>query len=137
MSAILELTDIELQRILEEKEKYIASFNKTKVAEALNSINMEEIFKKSLPIENDISRFRHFESLIEELKSEGIKDTLDLIELIKVKLKIVLEYDKKMADRYAKRYEHVSIERAYEKLINARKGVFFSHVGLIRNMIKK
>lgn len=137
MSAILELTDIELQRILDEKERYIASLSPIEKSEPINSINMEEIFKKMLPKENDISRYKHYENLIEELESEGIKETNELIGLIKSKLEVVLKYDKKMANEYAKRYEHVPTQREYEKLTNARKGIFFSYVGLIRNMIKK
>lgn len=137
MSAILELTDIELERILEEKEKYIASFNKTEKAEALNSINMEEIFKKMLPLQNDISRMKNYDVLIRELESEGINTTKELIELIKSKLKEVLEYDREAAEKYAEKYTYVAKEIAYEKLTNARSGFYFSYYGLVRNMIKR
>lgn len=131
-SAVLEVIDLEFERILIDRGSYIDSIssneNKEIHDEQLNVDNIKLIAERLLPPENK-SGTENYERLLSELTLNNIRTTHQLIEVINSKLADVLKEDKKRVN--TKRKE-IAKGVAVTERDRIEVGVFYNHVGLIR-----
>lgn len=131
-SAVLEVIDLEFERILIDRGSYIDSIssneNKEIHDEQLNVDNIKLIAERMLPPENK-SGTENYERLLSELTLNNIRTTHQLIEVINSKLADILKEDKKRVN--TKRKE-IAKGVAVTDRDRIEAGVFYNHVGLIR-----
>lgn len=131
-SAVLEVIDLEFERILIDRGSYIDSIssneNKEIHDEQLNVDNIKLIAERMLPPENK-SGTENYERLLSELTLNNIRTTHQLIEVINSKLADILKEDKKRVN--TKRKE-IAKGVAVTDRDRIEVGVFYNHVGLIR-----
>lgn len=138
-SAILEVVDLEFERILDDREQYIASIEDENVTdltdEQLNVESLKLIANKYLPPEN-AKPDDDFDQLFAELYNNNIKTTSQLIRILEESLPDVLKEDKELVERkngeLAKGKSLTGVSNV-ERLL---RGVYFSHVGLIRVSVR-
>lgn len=136
-SAVLELVDLEFERILLGRDSYIASIDQgnEKSDETLNIENLKLIMKKYLPPKNESSK-EDYDYLLSELTENKITTTKSLIEIINSNLENVLKEDREIVSERKEDFSKsgLLIGGATEERLN--EGVFFNHTGLIRTMAK-
>jgi len=132
VSALLETVDLEFERVLGERERYIEKLEPEIHDETLNVDLLKEILDARLPIENQ-RRSEPYSELIQNLSKCGITKTSELISLIDEQLGAVLEYEKQFIKRVIEGEPLVSYEDK-ERII--KQSVFFAHVGLVRTMLE-
>ncbi len=129
VSALLETVDLEFERVLREREHYIEELEPTIQNETLNVDLLKEILDSHLPIENRAVE-EEYSELIQNLSKCGIEKSSELISLIKEKTKIALEKDAEVVRKVE------SGDIRYElKKERIKKGVFYTHAGLVRQML--
>ena len=138
-SAMLEVVDLEFERILIERENYVDSLNEKSDEdlakdELLNVDNLKFIARKYLPPENAKS-VEPFDGLLGELLKNGISKVEQLMKIIKVtephwRAAESERLRKVMSDSAQSWWETDKGEDNTEARI--KRGVFLSHVGLIR-----
>lgn len=137
LSAVLELTDLELERVLNQRESYIESIkNKITSSEKINVDILEVRMKDQLPKENDISNYKDYNKLLNELIESKIITVAELENLFSTYLVKALEKDKEVAKKYVDNYYEKYKHSKNSKLELALKGIHYSHSGLLRIMIK-
>lgn len=131
VSAILETVDLEFERILSERESYIAEVDTSREDTILNADVLQRLLDELLPSVNK-GKSEAYGHLIEDLLEFDIDTVGKLRQLIQSNLPQVLEEDKS----YAK-------SRLNDKTLNsdshkrAKQGVFFIHIGLVRQSLAK
>jgi len=127
VSALLEIVDLEFDRVLQERQSYIESEAVKEPDEPLNVDNLNSILDETLPLQNKIIG-ESYDELLSELLKFGIKTGSSLRELIDKNLNSALEKDAIIvAESKTDGYMHTSKKRN-------EKGVFYSFTGLIRTM---
>lgn len=127
-SALLEIIDLELQRLLDQREEYIAS-------EAINApgnsnINvdvLERILDEILPRENKLKSGEDLSNLLQELVDFGFSSPDKIRALIAKHIVVVLEEDAQRAME-----DHSDAE----EIERGREGVFYTHAGLVRGCMQ-
>lgn len=127
VSAILETVDLEFERVLSERESYIAKVDTSQDDIKLNVDLVERILGELLPAENKRVPESYGE-LIEDLLEFDINTVGKLRQLIQNNLPEALEEDKRLVTKILD-----SKDPAKFSLERAKRGVFFVHVGLTRN----
>jgi hypothetical protein len=130
-SALLETVDLEFERVLEEREIYIAeSANKVSPAEPLNVDLLVATLEKMFPPGNR-SEGETYGDLLTDLLHFKVNTVDDLVKLLEKNMGAVLEADRETA---AKRLNDPAISPRTRS--RAEKGLFWSHTGLARQAIK-
>lgn len=130
VSAILETVDLEFERVLSERESYIAEVDTSREDTRLNTDVLQRLLDELLPSSNK-GKSEPYGELIEDLLEFDIDTVGKLRQLIQSNLPQVLEEDK----NYAKRM-------ANDKTLNSdthkrvKRGVYFIHVGLVRQSLE-
>ncbi|MGE7766650.1 GTP pyrophosphokinase [Peribacillus sp. NPDC096540] len=130
VAALLEVVDLEFGRVLEERME----FNKQpiKIDDNLNTDILEKILDEKLPVANK-HKNENYSSLISELSYFSINDVAELENLIDKHKSKALKNDKVIVRGFLEEpyweHEEGDIERA-------KKGVFFNHTGLLREIIE-
>lgn len=138
VSALLETVDLEFERLLSQRDEYIYNIDKELKSTKNTPLDvdlLEIITDRALPSENKMPT-ESYSELLEELRNFGINMKQDLENLISEQLRNASEQDKK-------RVKEIELDsdvnkKSMNKIANDRvmKGVFFTHVGLIRLMLQ-
>lgn len=131
VSALLETVDLEFDRLLDERQRYIESGIKEAGSSVpLNVDSLASILTELLP-EGNRSDDENYSELLGNLTAFGV-DSAQALRKIIVKHKIALEKEEATKISEVLKYDNLS-ERVKERL---EKGVFFTHVGLTRNALR-
>lgn len=142
VSALLETVDLEFERVLSERRKYVKELKPETQDEKLNVDILKKIMDSHLPLKNR-SDAEEYSVLIRNLSNCGINKSSELISLISENLKTVLEIDAKKAEivRIGSGSEgsEVLYKSLYDKseINRASRGIFYNHTDLIRMMLSK
>lgn len=145
ISALLETVDLEFERLLVERSKYIEEVETSKYTNQKQELNVDiliDVLSKNIP-QNYKSPDDRYSDLLDNLIVLGITDTEKLIELISNNLDYVLELNRKICDQVLSNRDsngHVQInttsyfieDKNIEKI---RNGIYFTESGLIRQML--
>ncbi len=126
ISALLEVVDFELERMLTQREMYRRVARMKSLEEELNSDLLQEIILEYLPAKNRTEN-QSYGGLLEELFAEGITTKGELLSFIAKHITKALKLDKKYAKMGSNRRE------PSEK---GKPEVSWSQTGLIRVMLK-
>lgn len=133
VSAMLELVDLEFERVLAERDAYRTAADVSNVDDMLNVDLLAETMDMFLPEGNRIQG-EEYSDLLRELKRFGIDTLSGLRELI-------TNYLEKVLDDDASEVEKVRDSIAHEEYIlgvsmqRIEKGAFYSHTGLVERML--
>jgi len=131
-AALLEIVDLEFERVLHERENYIENIKGDDNNENLNTDSLRRVLDKILPEKNkDIEE--NYAELLEDLRYFNINLRSNLEDIISRNWDVV----KKIEDKYVssnqnKLEEGDSLSGTKERTM---KGVFFNHVGLVRMVL--
>ena len=132
VSALLETVDLEFERLLAERDDYVQSLrDEPQIERDLDTDALRQILDTRLPARNRISRDSYSE-LVKTLERAGVKTTKELNAFIDKHLQAALAEDARTANEL-----HIS-RGPFSDPDDAKrvaKGFFFTHTGLIRNMI--
>jgi ppGpp synthetase/RelA/SpoT-type nucleotidyltranferase len=130
VSALLETIDLELERVLEQRESYRADVDVSGTQDFLNVDLLEKTLGSLLPAENK-SGSEDFAALLQDYSHFGIATQKDLRDLITKHLDSILAEDKShVADQRARLASDMDLVGTERDRILA--GVFFTHAGLAR-----
>ncbi|MBY4838556.1 GTP pyrophosphokinase family protein [Pantoea sp. DY-5] len=133
VSALLEVVDLEFERVLIEREEYIDKISDVSIMEndiALDVDVLKSIAKTTLPIENELDD-ESFDELLSELIFNGIESASDFKEKLNKGLAEALADDKRRV-RVLKTKDNEDGELDDIEWSRVSRGVYYSHVGLIR-----
>jgi len=132
-SAILETVDLELERVLQEREAYRASVLTEGEEGALNVDSLEKTLDSLLPASNK-SGDENYANLLDDLEACGIETQEQLIDLVNKKLPAALERDKQRVKETLAEFSEFG-ELDPGDIQRVRKGIFFAYTGLVRTML--
>ena len=134
VSAFLETVDLEFERVLSEREEYVKELKPEAKDESLNVDILKEILDSHLDIKNRWDDEKYSE-LIQDLSNCEIDKSSKLISLIKEQLEASVERDKKQVKEKQEHYKKTGeiVLEVDKRAIHS--GVFWSHTGLVRNML--
>jgi putative GTP pyrophosphokinase len=126
VSAILETVDLEFERVLQERESYIASMDSSNIDVKLNVDLVQRILDELLPAENK-KEPESYASLLQDLLHFDVDTVGKLHQLITSNIDKALESDKQIVK---KRLNSGDFSGTSQDRIE--RGIFFTHVGLAR-----
>ena len=125
VSALLEIVDLELDRVLGERTEYINEETTTPSSSATLDVDLVHLISKEiLPEVNYEKDMEGFDEVLMELRELSVNTTDDLRDLLSKELEKVMEEDRKVAARAA--------SGGYGNKRRVSKGGYFTHIGLIR-----
>lgn len=129
VAALLETVDLEFNRVLEERDAYVNSKESTQSSTILDADNLKLILDQSFPIQNRTETEKYSE-LLEDLQAFNIVDVRSLKEVVSKHKDAVMRMEKV-------RVEEVQSDSKnnFHNSERIKKGVFYTHVGLIRNVM--
>ena len=130
VAALLETVDLEFERVLEQRLKYAHSKKAFADETTLDADNLRLILKSRLP-ERNLYHAEKYSDLLEDLAAMGIDSVGGLQGLIDKYLNKALEEDNKRWNEEKNNAVPVGTTKARND-----QGVFFSHTGLIRTMMR-
>lgn len=136
LAALLELVDIEFERLLVERENYRKqlSINKGDLRNdsILNVDSLSAALEQELPSENRTADSEAFDSILAELNDIGVTTFGGLQEFVRRHKSIALKNDKDAVAR-------IRDGKGNYKVVPERQqvGVFYNHTGLVRIMISQ
>jgi putative GTP pyrophosphokinase len=128
VAAILELADLEFERVLKEREGY--SKSQTVVAQdaALDADNLRVLLDGLFPLENK-GENESYSALLSDLLAMGIDSVGKAKSVVERHMTAILEIESKMMGRLAGPNNLMLVESTKQRVAN---GVFYTHVGLAR-----
>lgn len=127
VSALLETVDLEFERVLAEREVYISQIDE----EAEFNVDvLEALCDRLLPEVNKEVGNENYSSLFSELEANGVNSVDSFTKMIETFLPSQLAEDQERVESEVHHPEHEDIERL-------QKGVFYTHVGLVRGCIEQ
>ena len=131
-AALLEIVDLEFERVLHEREDYIEHIDKDKTIN-LNTDSLRDLLDKILPEENNSTQ-ENYAGLLEDLRYFDINIGSDLEDIISRNWNIVKNIEDEQVSLNQKRLEDgKSVKGTSEK--RTKNNVFFTHVGLVRTAL--
>lgn len=127
VSALLETVDVELERVLTDRETYSAELNVSS-QEPLNVDSLRKLLDSLLPPLNKVET-DNYSVLLQELNDFGVRDIGRLRQIIAKHLSSTLEMDRKTAQEYREKLTDPSMRQ------RADAGAYFLHSGLVRHMM--
>lgn len=128
-SALLELIDLEFERVLENRAKYLNQVDIKRGANLLNVDSLKRTLILILPKENEYDDDENLSDLLEDLLKFNIDTPDKLSYLLESHLKTILDIDYKRA---GEERMNPSPLREEKGRIRIQKGVFYTWVGLTR-----
>ncbi len=125
VAAVLEIVDLEFERVLAEKDDYKKSIVNESEHVMLNVDNLIAVLDKELPSLHKLDGEQYSE-LLADLLHFGVSTRKQLMTLIETHLPEVLRLDRKVVD-------NPDLTHDWERLDS---GVFYTYVGLIRKMLQ-
>ncbi len=136
VSALLETVDLEFERVLGERERYIKEMKPETEDEKLNVDILKEILDSRLPLENR-EEPEEYSELLQNLSTCGIQRSSQLIHLISERLEGVLQQDRRLVENKKQNYEREGHLQFPDDERAVRLGVYFTHCGLVRGMLDR
>lgn len=133
VSAMLEIVDLEFERVLREREEYVKELKLDIQDEKLNVDILKEILDSHLPIANRTDD-EPYSELLQNLSRCGINKSSEFISLINEQLKNALKRDDKTVDRI---WDKHAFSEDYVEIKRAERGFFYNHTGLVRIMLEE
>jgi len=131
-AAILEMVDLEFERLLNERDTYIVDIIDKKTEDAVLNIEiLKDVLDNLLPVENKELDEDYFE-LLNDLGRVEIDTKKSLVSVIEKHRKRALEKDQQRVKEGQKELQEVGITYEEDRVI---KGVYFNHVGLTRTCL--
>lgn len=131
VSAILEIVDLEFERVLNERESYRQEIRpEDKGVEKLNTDLLEIVLDSLLPPQNKDVDERYDELLI-DLNRFNVSDVNELRSLVSKNMEAIQAEEQEAV--YKKKMHGLNEIDDPERVLN--RGVFFTHVGLIRTAL--
>lgn len=140
VSALLETVDLELARVLDDRDKYVQAQAAFGAADKrLDVTILESVLDEILPANNKDSELEEYSDLLVDLQRFGVESRAQLRSLLTEYLEPIL-----LADAAEVRSRHESgggyddddTEHSGERVINRlSRGVFFTHIGLARQAL--
>jgi putative GTP pyrophosphokinase len=127
-AALLEMVDLEFERVLVEREAYVAQLDKLKGDEPLNTDILQKILADEFPSKNADETTEDLSDLLDDLITFNITNVTALRELIKKHREAIFGAEEKALKA------KVGYTPKPERLA---KGVFFTHVGLARQALRQ
>jgi len=130
VSAILELIDLELDRVLVERASYKSDQKAQELTGELNTDLLKLIMDKMLPSANK-NTGESYDELVDELIAVGLTTAEETIAFIEGNLAYALDDDKKRVEGFRK-----SAKKLDQTPERDAVGVYYAHTGLMRTMIQ-
>jgi len=131
ISALLETIDLEFERLNQQRDIYKDdSLAKFQDDEIMNVDLLAKILDDKLPENNKIKYQEDYSELLSELLHFKISTISDLTNIINEYLDFALLEDRKMVEEVK-----ADEDSSFEDMERASKGVFFTHIGLVRTML--
>lgn len=127
VSALLETVDLEFERVLAERETYISQINEET---EFNVDVLEALCDRLLPEANKEVGNENYSWLFSELETNGITSVNSFTKMVEAFLPSQVAEDQARVESEIHHPEHEDIERL-------QKGVFYTHVGLVRGCIEQ
>lgn len=135
VSALLETVDLEFERVLAERQHYVEKEIVTlEPSEPLNVDLVESILADLLPTENK-EQPEDYAELLTDLLHFGVRTVNDLRNLLQQHRKTLIAADAMMVKKILSD-EEFAVDY-YQDIKRAERGVFFTHVGLAREALRK
>jgi putative GTP pyrophosphokinase len=133
-SALLETVDLEFERLLSDRTVYRDELPLQQAEKRLNVDLLERVLDSALPAENKKPGDEDYAEAVEDLMRFGVETRDSLTELIETQLEAALAEDRRIVDGL--RTDQKDIKRRYiPEAERLARGVFYTHVGLIREML--
>ncbi|WP_195536537.1 GTP pyrophosphokinase [Bacillus paralicheniformis] len=136
VSALLETVDLEFERVLQERQE----FDQIPIEDqdTLNTDNLRKILNRVLPADNK-KEDEDYSTMLDELNHFEINTVGGVESLISKHLSKALEDDKKHVESFKSRMKSEGADKVDDEEIIERitKGVFYSHIGLLRSIFRK
>ena len=136
VAALLETVDLEFERFLVEREQYAGQLSKGASDQSLDTESLKALFDASLPARNRGDGKEDYADVLDDLTHFNIQTTGQLHQIFEKHLEAVLKEDHVRAEDYAK----ITTDHGTpidDGILRARSGVFFTHTGLCRTVVKK
>ncbi len=130
VSALLEIVDLEFERVLAERELYRANVNTSHTEETLNVDLLEKILDRYLPPKNKEINGEPYAQLLEDLQHFGVQNTSDLNTLINRQLTNMLKDEAQLVEHHRKTLDRSKAHSHTVRRLD--EGVVWAHVGLVR-----
>ena len=133
VAALLETVDLEFERVLGERESYIEQIENIDENETLNSDTLRRVLDKTLPEANKQSE--NYARLLQELRALNISTIKELEDIIRRNWNEVRELEEKIvkSDKIKVEIDGYFYTKKEDEM---GKGVFFSHSGLLRHILR-
>lgn len=134
VSALLETVDLELSRVLEERETYVRDTTQA-VDGPLDVTTVEAVLDSVFPLKNK-DTFEDYADLLDDLRHLGVHSRERLLELLRTHAAATLEaeaHEVETRDFHPPEPDRKG-ESERERLA---RGVFFTHVGLARHALQE
>lgn len=139
VSALLEIVDLEFERVLSEREQYVEELRPETHDEVLNVDLLKKIMDSQLPIVNRVPN-EEYSDLLRNLSKCGISKSAQLTSLIIEQLKNALQKDSAYVESILNEESVLLVDVTRAKsdrlLHRAKGGVFFNHCDLIIIMLQ-
>lgn len=129
VAAVLEIVDLEFERVLQKKEEYVTQIDIEQYKKDLDIHILAKILDEYLPKENKILD-EPYDELLQDLNKLEISKGSELINLITKNLQNAKNEDLDAVN--AARSGDPSFSGQEDRI---QKGVYYSHTGLIQNML--
>jgi len=135
ISAILEIVDLEFDRVLQHRDEYREGIMATDTNEPLNVDVLEKTLDDLLPPENKSEKERYSE-LFEKLTHHGIRDQASLRTLVNKHLQTVLEVDAEAIEAARESLSPSFFEKHPQIEERMNRGIWFIHTALVMLMLE-
>jgi putative GTP pyrophosphokinase len=132
VSALLETVDLEFERVLEERQKYREAAIDTRTAEELNVDLLEKVLNEAFPEANKVAS-EDYDGVLQDLMKFGVDDSEKLLALIDEHKSRLLQADQAAAKQIV---TDASDDIGVEERARANAGIWFSHTGLVRELLR-
>jgi transposase len=135
VAALLELVDIELDRVSYEKEQYQKEIASGESIEDLNSDVLRNILYRELPNEYRTEYDEgYLAQILDECETFGVKNSSTLKQLIQKNLDAALAADKRAVDDLKAKGRESKFKYEENRLA---KGIFYNQIGLMRQCFEE
>jgi hypothetical protein len=131
VSALLETVDLEFERVLESRATYSSTLDLSRSDQTLNVDSVEALLSEMLPAKNKSANETYGE-LLEDLLILKVDTVSKLRSLLEKHMDAVAKTDAKHVERRRREEDYKGTTRE-----RVEKGVFFRHVGWVRNALRK
>lgn len=132
-AALLEIVDLEFERVLHEREDYIEQIKDDDKEENLNTDSLRRLLDKTLPEQNKSKR-EDYAELLEDLRHFNINLVSELENIILENWNTVERSEANSVSLNQEKLEKCELVRGTSEE-RTMKGVFFTHVGLVRRAL--